>query len=125
MIDNSLASLTQLAIEVFGEMAIRNPSSFSNKEIVEHLRRIDDDDPTNNEESSALDAVESGIISNIMELGYDSCDDSLTLPNGSSVFLDETDGLHGSSWDSINGSQSRFSFLEQGNQVDGSVLTGF
>lgn len=68
--------------------------------------------PTNNEESSALDAVESSIISNIMELGYDSCDDSLTLPNGSSVFLDETDGLHGSSWDSINGSQSRFSFLE-------------
>ncbi|CAI9759239.1 unnamed protein product [Fraxinus pennsylvanica] len=103
----------------------RNSSSFSNEEIVEHLRRIDDNSLTNNEKSSALDAVESSIILNIMEMGFDSFDDSMTLPNGSSELLDETDDLLGSSWDSINGNQSGFSFLEQGNQVAGYVLTDF
>ncbi|KAL2549477.1 uncharacterized protein Fot_11007 [Forsythia ovata] len=102
----------------------RNSSSFSNEEIVEHLRRIDDDNLINNEKSSALDAVESSIISNIMALDFDS-DDSLTLPNGSSELLDETDGLRGSSWNSLNGNQLGFSFLEQANQVTGPVLPDF
>jgi len=103
----------------------RNSSSFSNEEIVEHLRRIDDDKMTNNEESSALDAVESSIISNIMSMDFDSCDDSLRLPNGSSELFIETDGLRGSSWNSLNGIQSGFSFPEQGNQVAGAILPDF
>lgn len=103
----------------------RNSSSFSNEEIVDHLRRIDDDNLTNIKENSALDAVESSIISNIMSMDFDSCDDSLRLPSGSSESLVETDGLRGSSWNSLNGIQSGFSFPEQANQVAGAVLPDF
>ncbi|KAK4430847.1 putative general negative regulator of transcription C16 [Sesamum alatum] len=92
----------------------RNSKSFSNEEIVEHLRRIDDDNFTNVEKSCALDAIESSIISNIMSIDFDSCEYSLVMmPNTSSELLDETDGLAGSSWSSINSDLSGYSFFKQ------------
>ncbi|GER42535.1 RNA binding (RRM/RBD/RNP motifs) family protein [Striga asiatica] len=103
----------------------RNSNSFSNEEIVEHLRRIDDGDLNNDKESSILDAVGSSIISNIMSIGLDSCEDSLTISKGLSEFLDETDGLGGSSWSSLNSDQSGYSFIKHegfANQMVGSVL---
>lgn len=106
----------------------RSSRSFSNEEIVEHLRRIDDGNLTNDEENSVLDAVESSIISNIMSIDFDSCEDSLTTPNGFSELLDETDGLGGSSWSSLNSDQSGYSFVKQdglASQIAGSVLPGY
>ncbi|KAL9165798.1 hypothetical protein ABFS82_06G194100 [Erythranthe guttata] len=106
----------------------RSSRSFSNEEIVEHLRRIDDGNLTNEEDSSVLDAVESSIISNIMSIDFDSCEDSLTTHNGLSELLDETDGLGGSSWSSLNSDQSGHSFVKQdglASQVAGSVLPGY
>ncbi|KAK6136200.1 hypothetical protein DH2020_030032 [Rehmannia glutinosa] len=103
----------------------RSSKSFSNEEIVEHLRRIDDGDLNNDKENSVLDAVESSIISNIMSIGLDSCEDSLTMPKGLSEFLDETDGLGGSSWSSGNSDQSGYSFVKQegfANQMAESIL---
>ncbi|GFP92951.1 ccr4-not transcription complex subunit 4 [Phtheirospermum japonicum] len=103
----------------------RSSNSFSNEEIVEHLRRIDDGGLNNDKENSILDAVESSIISNIMAIGLDSCEDSLTMPKGLSEFLDETDGLGGSSWSSMNSDQSGYSFTKQdifANQMAGSIL---
>ncbi|KAL6565342.1 hypothetical protein OROGR_002293 [Orobanche gracilis] len=103
----------------------RSSNSFSNEEIVEHLRRIDDGDQSNDKEKSILDAVESSIISNIMSIGLDSCEDSLTMTKGLSDFLDETDGLGGSSWSSLNSNQSGCSFVKQercANHMAGSIL---
>ncbi|KAL0358703.1 UNVERIFIED_CONTAM: putative general negative regulator of transcription C16 [Sesamum angustifolium] len=87
----------------------RSSNSFSDEEIVEHLRRIDDDNLTNGGENSTYDAVESSIISNILSIDFDSCEDSLPLPNGLSELLGETD----SSWKSLNGDQSRYSVRKQ------------
>ncbi|KAL6545304.1 hypothetical protein OROGR_009178 [Orobanche gracilis] len=103
----------------------RSSNLFSNEEIVEHLRRIDDGDQSNDKENSILDAVESSIISNIMSIGLDSCEDSLTMTKGLSDFLDETDGLGGSSWSSLNSDQSGYSFVKQesfANHMAGSIL---
>lgn len=103
----------------------RSSKSFSNEEIVEHLRRIDDDNLFNDEENSGLDAVESSIISNIMSIDFDSCEDSLTMPNGLSELLDEADGLGGSSWSSLNSDQSGYSFVKQdgfASQMAASIL---
>ncbi|KAK4436040.1 putative general negative regulator of transcription C16 [Sesamum alatum] len=87
----------------------RSSNSFSDEEIVEHLRRIDDDNLTKCGENSTYDAVESSIISNILSIDFESCEDSLTLPNGLSGLLGET----GSSWKSLNGDQSRYSVGKQ------------
>lgn len=104
----------------------RSSQSFSNEEIVQHLRRIDDDDNLHNdEENSVLDAVESSIISNIMSIDFDSCEDSLPMPNGLSELLDEADGMGGSSWSSLNSDQSGYSFAKQdgfASQVAASIL---
>lgn len=102
----------------------KSSQSFSNEEIVEHLRRVDDDNLHNNDENSVLDAVESSIISNILS-DFDSCEDSLTMPNGLSELLDEADGLGGSSWSSLNSDQSGYSFAKQdgfASQVAASIL---
>ncbi|KAL0402433.1 UNVERIFIED_CONTAM: hypothetical protein Slati_4273200, partial [Sesamum latifolium] len=106
----------------------RNSKSFSNEEIVEHLRRIDDDNFTNVEENSALDAVESSIISNIMSIDFDSCEYSLAMTNASSELLDETDGLGGSSWSSLNSDLSGYSFIKQdgfASQMPRSILPDY
>ncbi|KAI3459024.1 hypothetical protein Pfo_015687 [Paulownia fortunei] len=103
----------------------RSSKSYSNEEIVEHLRRIDDGHLNNDKENSVLDAVESSIISNIMSIDFDSCEDSLTMPKGLSELLDETDGLGGSSWSSLNSDQSEYSFVKQegfASQMAGSIL---
>lgn len=87
---------------------------FSNEEIVEHLRRIDDDNLVNDDEENSA-AVESSIISNILSLDFDECDDS-DLPQTVAGLFDGKDGRHGSSWNFQNSDQSRFSFAnDQGN----------
>ncbi|CAI9091014.1 OLC1v1025931C1 [Oldenlandia corymbosa var. corymbosa] len=88
----------------------RSSNSFSNEEIVEHLRRMDDENSTNDVEKCALDAVENSIISNIMSIDLDSFDDSLTLPHGLTELLDETNDRNGSSWNSFTSHDSGFSF---------------
>ncbi|XP_020547264.1 uncharacterized protein LOC105180209 isoform X2 [Sesamum indicum] len=87
----------------------RSSNSFSDEEIVEHLRRIDDNNLTNSGENSTYDAVESSIISNILSIDFDSCEDSLPLPNGLPELLGETD----SSWKSLTGDQARYSVGKQ------------
>lgn len=88
----------------------RSSNSFSNEEIVEHLRRIRDDNLANDDENSAFDAIETSIISNIMSMDFDSCDDSLALPHGLTELLDETDYQNGCSWNSYTGGKSGLSF---------------
>ncbi|KAL8193029.1 hypothetical protein R6Q57_027477 [Mikania cordata] len=90
--------------------------SFSNEEIVEHLRRLDDNSLLDNDENSA--AVESSIISNILSMDFDGCDDSV-LPQTVSGLFEGKVARHGSSWSSQNSNQSRFSFANEkglGNQ---------
>lgn len=87
----------------------RLPTSFANDEIIEQLRRLEDDNNTAyNDENSAYDAaVESSIISNILSMDLDSWDDSVNL---SLSKADLADGSRGS-WKYQGGSQkSRFSF---------------
>ncbi|KAL3820086.1 hypothetical protein ACJIZ3_005991 [Penstemon smallii] len=91
----------------------RSFNSFSNEEIVEHLRRIDDENFTNEEEESALNAVENSIISNIMSIDFDSCEDSLTKPNGLSRLLDKNDGSKGSSSNAFSSDQSRYPYVNR------------
>lgn len=103
----------------------RSSQSFSNEEIVEHLRRIDNDNLHNDDENSGLDAVESSIISNIMSIDFDSCEDSFPMPSGLSEILDEADGLGGSSWSSLNSDQSGYSLAKHdgfGSQVAGGSI---
>ncbi|KAI3793387.1 hypothetical protein L1987_36006 [Smallanthus sonchifolius] len=89
--------------------------SFSNEEIVEHLRRLDDDSLVDNDENSA--AVESSIISNILSMDFDGCDDSV-LPQTLTGLFEGKDVGHGSSWSFQNSDQSRFSFAnEKGRSV--------
>ncbi|KAI3520059.1 hypothetical protein L1887_09280 [Cichorium endivia] len=84
----------------------RSSKAFSNEEIVEHLRRLDDDDTlVNDDENSA--AVESSIISNILSMDFDGSDDSV-LPG----LFERKDGRH-ASWNFQNSDQSRFSFANQ------------
>ncbi|KAC9638035.1 hypothetical protein E3N88_45495 [Mikania micrantha] len=93
--------------------------SFSNEEIVEHLRRLDDNSLLDNDENSA--AVESSIISNILSMDFDGCDDSV-LPQTVSGLFEGKDAGHGSSWSFQNSNQSRFSFANEkglGNQEVG------
>ncbi|XP_073297475.1 uncharacterized protein [Primulina huaijiensis] len=106
----------------------RSSSSFSNDEIVEHLRRLDDGNLPNDDENSGLEAVESSIISNIMSMDFDPWEGSSTKTNDASEFLDETRGLNGSSWNTLNSDQSAYSYFRRdgfGSQVVGSVLRDF
>lgn len=105
----------------------RSSNSFSNEEIVEHLRRIDGDNMINDEENSALNVVKNSIISNIMSIDFDSCD-SFALPSGLSELLDEPDIFHISSWNSSGSDQSGYSCVNQdgyATQLPGPVLPDF
>ncbi|KAF5959500.1 hypothetical protein HYC85_000709 [Camellia sinensis] len=95
----------------------RSSNSFSNEEIVEHLRRLDNDNITNDDDSSALDAVESSIISNILSLDFDSCDNSSTLSHSLAELFDGNGGRHGS-WNFRNSEKSMFSFAKEENSVN-------
>ncbi|KAL0403438.1 UNVERIFIED_CONTAM: hypothetical protein Sradi_1984600 [Sesamum radiatum] len=118
-VSSPIRSVNCLSNDSFREMKFQNSAksdricrssnSFSDEEIVEHLRRIDDNNLTNGGENSTYDAVESSIISNILSIDFDSCEDSLPLPNGLSELLGETD----SSWKSLNGDQARYSVEKQ------------
>lgn len=89
----------------------RNSNSFSNEEIVEHLRRAGDDNLNNDGEHLPFD-IETNIISIIMPIYFDSCDDALTLAHGLTDLLDETGVQRGSSWNSYTSRKSGFSFAE-------------
>lgn len=91
----------------------RCSNSFSNEEIVEHLRRLDDHDRTVEAQNPALDAVESSIISNIMSLDLDAGDDSSNSRHGVPGFFGQADGQNSSSWSLYNDDQSMLSFTKQ------------
>nr|XP_043634908.1 uncharacterized protein LOC122606004 isoform X2 [Erigeron canadensis] len=93
----------------------RGSKSFSNEEIVEHLRRLDNDSPVNDDENSA--AVESSIISNILSMDFDEGDDSV-LPQTVAGLFDGKDEQHGSSWNFQNSDQSRFLFANEQGHVN-------
>ncbi|XP_076936067.1 uncharacterized protein LOC143603016 [Bidens hawaiensis] len=101
---NSFGSLTK------SDRIYRGSRSFSNEEIVEHLRRLDDDSRVDNDENSA--AVESSIISNILSMDFDGCDDSV-LPHSVAGLFERKDVGHSSSWSFQNSDQSRFSFANE------------
>nr|XP_043613069.1 uncharacterized protein LOC122585034 isoform X2 [Erigeron canadensis] len=104
----------------------RGANSFSNEEIVEHLRRLDDDTPVDNDENFA--AVESSIISNILSMDLD--DDNSDYTQTVSGLFETRDRRHGSSWNFQNNDQSRFSFgkelgfSNQQNDLPGSIGQG-
>lgn len=92
----------------------RSSNSFSSEEIVEHLRRLDDNEESTDAQNPALEALESSIISNIMSLDLDDGDDSLILNPPSAVGLfDHTDRRYGSGWNLCNNDKSLFSFTKQ------------
>ncbi|XP_016436263.2 uncharacterized protein LOC107762420 [Nicotiana tabacum] len=97
---------------VKSDRVYRSSTSFSNEEIVQHLRRIDSDNSTNYEDSS-FNAVESSIISNIMSIDFDSCDDSMALRRSFAGSYNESDGKLGATWNSLHNDQSGFSFVKQ------------
>ncbi|KAJ9553611.1 hypothetical protein OSB04_017656 [Centaurea solstitialis] len=88
----------------------RCSNSFSNEEIVEHLRRLDNDTLVNNDENSA--AVESSIISDILAMDLDGSDSS-AFPQTVAGLFEARDGRHGSLRNFQNNDQSRFSFANK------------
>ncbi|MFS7957802.1 putative RNA recognition motif domain, nucleotide-binding alpha-beta plait domain superfamily [Helianthus anomalus] len=84
--------------------------SFFNEEIVEQLRRLDDSSLADDDENSA--AVENSIISNILSMDFDGCEDSV-LPRTVTGLFEGKDGRHGSSWSFQNSDHSRFSFANE------------
>lgn len=91
----------------------RSSNSFSNEEIVEHLRRLDDHDRPVEAQNPACKAVEDSIISNILSLDLDAGDDSSNSRPGVPGFFGQTDGQHSSSWSLYNNDQSMLSFTKQ------------
>ncbi|PWA82685.1 nucleotide-binding alpha-beta plait domain, Zinc finger, RING/FYVE/PHD-type [Artemisia annua] len=89
----------------------RSSKSFSNEEIVEHLRRLDGGSPVNDDEQSA--AVESSIISNILSMDFDGCDDDSILPQTVAGLYEGKNGWDGPSWNLQNTDRSRFSFANE------------
>ncbi|PHT54247.1 hypothetical protein CQW23_08709 [Capsicum baccatum] len=96
---------------VKSDRVYRSSTSFSNEEIVEHLRRIDGDNLRNYQDSS-FNGIESSIISNIMSTDLDSCDDSMALHRSFAGSYGESAGKHGASWNSLHSEQSGFSFVK-------------
>ncbi|XP_060184015.1 uncharacterized protein LOC132613799 isoform X1 [Lycium barbarum] len=86
-------------------------NSFSNEEIVEHLRRTENDCLNNYDESSAFSPVNDSKISNILTWDFGSRDDSLTLRHSLTGLCNEPNGQHGS-WKSLHSCQG-FSFMKQ------------
>ncbi|XAR56108.1 hypothetical protein NMG60_11036440 [Bertholletia excelsa] len=99
----------------------RPSNSFSNEEIVECLRRLDNDNITNDDDSSALHVVENSIISNILSMDFDACDDSLTSSHNLAELLDGTHRKNGS-WNFHTSNESRFSFAKEENSGKGADL---
>nr|XP_025886381.1 uncharacterized protein LOC101257555 isoform X3 [Solanum lycopersicum] len=97
---------------VKSDRVYRSSTSFSNEEIVEHLRRIDGDNLTNYQDSS-FNAIESSVISNIMSKDLNSCDDSMALRRSFVGSYGESVGKHGASWNSLHSDQLGFSFVKQ------------
>ncbi|KAK1396357.1 General negative regulator of transcription C16C9.04c like [Heracleum sosnowskyi] len=100
----------------------RSSNSFSNEEIVEHLRRLDDDEIIGAAQDPSLDAAERSIISNIMSLSLNPADDLSNLHPSVTASFNHTDGRHGSSLNLYNNDQSIFSFGNQegfANQIAG------
>lgn len=89
----------------------RGSNSFSNEEIVEHLRRAENDCLNNYEESSASSPGKNSIISNIFAVDFGSRDNSLTLHHSLSGLCNEPNGQH-DSWKSLENGQG-FSFMKQ------------
>lgn len=89
----------------------RGSNSFSNEEIVEHLRRTENDCLNNYDESSAFSPVKNSIISNILAMDFGSRDDSLTLRHSLTGSCNESNGQH-DSWKFLRSGQG-FSFMKQ------------
>ncbi|XP_057486057.1 uncharacterized protein LOC130772318 isoform X2 [Actinidia eriantha] len=113
--DRNFRSCSERKFQSFAESDrnFRSCKSFSNEEMVEQLRRLDDDNITNDGDSSALNVVESSIISNILSMDFDACDDSLTS-HGLADLFDGTGGRHGP-WNFRKSDESRFSFAKKEN----------
>lgn len=100
----------------------RSSKSFSNEEIVEHLRRLDDDEIISAAQDPSLDAAERSIISNIMSLSLNPADDLSDLHPSVTGSFNHTDRRRGSSFNLYNSDQSMFSFGNQegfANQIAG------
>ncbi|CAN4090219.1 unnamed protein product [Withania somnifera] len=97
---------------VKSDRVYRSSTSFSNEEIVEHLRRTDGDNLTNYQNSS-FNGIESSIMSNITSTDLDSCDDSTALRRSFAVSYGESVGKHGAPWNSLQSDQLGFSFVKQ------------
>lgn len=97
---------------VKSDRVYRSSTSFSNEEIVEHLRRIDGDN-LNNYQDSSFNTIENSIISNMMSKDLDSCDDSMALRCSFVGSYGESVGKHGVSWNSLHNDPSGFSFAKQ------------
>ncbi|GAA0158093.1 ubiquitin-protein ligase [Lithospermum erythrorhizon] len=94
----------------------RGSNSFSNEEIVEHLRRIDDEDGNelnNGDENSSLADLERGVISDVVSRILDIGDDSSKLPNSLSDIDDDNKFHHSPSWNSQNSDNTCFPFVKQ------------
>ncbi|KAG9142112.1 hypothetical protein Leryth_026726 [Lithospermum erythrorhizon] len=94
----------------------RGSNSFSNEEIVEHLRRIDDEDGNelnNGDENSSLADLERGVISDVVSRILDIGDDSSKLPNSLSEIDDDNKFHHSPSWNSQNSDNTCFPFVKQ------------
>ncbi|XP_017249385.2 uncharacterized protein LOC108220200 isoform X3 [Daucus carota subsp. sativus] len=91
----------------------RSSKSFSNEEIVEHLRRIDDVERIVGQ-NSTIDDAERNILSNIMSMSV-IADDLATLHPSIVGSFNHPDRRQGSSLNLYNNDQSMFSF---GNQED-------
>ncbi|CAN4106955.1 unnamed protein product [Withania somnifera] len=89
---------------VKSDRVYRSSTSFSNEEIVEHLRRIDGDNLTNYQ-----DSLFNGIESSIMY----SSDDLMALRRSFAGSYGESVGKHGASWNALHSDQSGFSFVKQ------------
>lgn len=94
----------------------RSSNSFSNEEIVEHLRRLDGDKKITGAQNSTLEDIESSILADIMSLNFDV--DSSTSHSTVGGSFDRTDRQHNSSWNLYNNDKSELSFVKQGGFVN-------
>ncbi|XP_049373371.1 uncharacterized protein LOC125838350 isoform X2 [Solanum verrucosum] len=89
----------------------RGSNSFSNEEIVEHLRRTRNNCLNNYDESSAFSTAKNSMNSNILAMNFGSRDDSLTLRHSLTGLCNEPNGQH-DSWKFLHSGQG-FSFMKQ------------
>lgn len=89
----------------------RGSNSFSNEEIVEHLRRTRNDCLNNYDKSSAFSPAKNSMNLNILAMNLGSRDDSLTLRHSITGLCNEPNGQH-DSWKFLHSGQG-FSFMKQ------------